>query len=333
MSNEAIAIRPMAADDYEGVAAILRVVLRESVKGEDVQEEDAKLPKENAFKYDNQGRLCGYGRLRLVAANPDGDVVGYGLAWRAPWTAPGELNHTLAVLPQARGQGCGGALYAQLEGWASEHKAHRLNYVVREDDPAALSFAGRQGFEIDRHMHESVLQLAGDSGSAGALEPETAAQAPEWTIVPYAKLPEDSREASVYGVYRDTQLDIPGFSGDYLPLSEWRIHVLGMAGSAPEHLFVALVGDIPVGVAHVLIEPESSELYCEFTGVLRTYRGRGIATALKRHCIRHARACGVRTLRTHNDSHNAPMLAINRDRLGFKAMPGEYRMCKLLPRD
>ena len=51
------------------------------------------------------------------------------------------------------------------------------------------------------------------------------------------------------------------------------------------------------------------------------YRGRGLALALKLLAIDFCRRSGARTLHTHNDSENAPMLAVNR-RLGYVPAPG-----------
>jgi GNAT superfamily N-acetyltransferase len=57
------------------------------------------------------------------------------------------------------------------------------------------------------------------------------------------------------------------------------------------------------------------------TGVDRPYRGRGLALALKLRTIRLARRYGAAYIRTHNDSENAPMLALNR-KLGYQPEPG-----------
>ena len=56
------------------------------------------------------------------------------------------------------------------------------------------------------------------------------------------------------------------------------------------------------------------------TGVRRSARGRGIATALKREQARRAKEAGLRRIETTNDEANAPMRAVNA-RLGFEAEP------------
>lgn len=57
-------------------------------------------------------------------------------------------------------------------------------------------------------------------------------------------------------------------------------------------------------------------MFTLLTGVAPEYRGRKIAQALKLIAILHGKGLGADSIRTQNDSINAPMLAINR-KLGF----------------
>ena len=82
-------------------------------------------------------------------------------------------------------------------------------------------------------------------------------------------------------------------------------------------MFVALEGDRIVGYSGFR-RPKSNPGHLEtrLTGVARTHRRRGIATALKSHALLSARDRGFRTVQTDNLAHN-PMYEINR-RLGFR---------------
>src|SRR2546430_740743 len=85
-----------------------------------------------------------------------------------------------------------------------------------------------------------------------------------------------------------------------------------------------------VGMSNVhRIDTELGLLNQDDTGVRREYRGRGIATALKLKVINFGKKNGYRTLRTWNDSSNAPMLAVN-TKLGFKRQVGWVMMEKIL---
>ena len=57
------------------------------------------------------------------------------------------------------------------------------------------------------------------------------------------------------------------------------------------------------------------------TGVLRAHRRRGLATALKLMSFRYLRDRGFREVRTHNDTANPPILALNA-KLGYRRLPG-----------
>ena len=56
--------------------------------------------------------------------------------------------------------------------------------------------------------------------------------------------------------------------------------------------------------------------FIEMTGILRSYRRRGLATALKRYAINKARTWGATTIRTVNHPANRPIIEANR-KLGF----------------
>ena len=63
------------------------------------------------------------------------------------------------------------------------------------------------------------------------------------------------------------------------------------------------------------------------TATRREARGRGIALALKLRVAKYALELGYKTIRTDNDTRNAPMLAIN-DKLGFVRQPALISVVK-----
>ena len=58
------------------------------------------------------------------------------------------------------------------------------------------------------------------------------------------------------------------------------------------------------------------------TGVLRAWRGRGIASALKRAEIAWAVETGATHLETSNEERNAPIRHLNQ-RYGYRLQPGD----------
>ncbi|AEI45540.1 GNAT family N-acetyltransferase [Paenibacillus mucilaginosus] len=316
--------------DYPAIAELLGHAFSEPTTAENLALEDSKIPAHGNLSRDDQGRLTGHDRYRLVAVDDQDVPVAYGISWRAPWTAPGELNNLLIVSPDYRRQGAGQELYGRFEQWAYEVGASKINYEIREQSEDSLRFALARHYEIERHSFESVLELPGFDLERHhpALQRLTDQGL---KVVTLADLPGEEAEARLYELYRETAFDIPGFSGDYFSRSEWRKWTLDLPGASPAQVFIALDGEMFAGVASLVHFEATSSMYHEYTAVRRAYRGKGIALALKIRTIQHALERGAAYMRTHNDSLNAPMLRINRDRLGFVAVPGMYKVVKRLP--
>jgi GNAT superfamily N-acetyltransferase len=100
-----------------------------------------------------------------------------------------------------------------------------------------------------------------------------------------------------------------------------RQHVTG-PGALPAAHMLAKEADRYVGESCLRFESEREvPLHQFFTAVLSSYRGRGIALALKLQVIRHARAQGARFITTGIHARNTAMLGIN-EALGFRRVAG-----------
>ena len=127
------------------------------------------------------------------------------------------------------------------------------------------------------------------------------------------------------------QADMPR-EADFTPLSyeDWVTYSLKNPQLLPEGYIIAKDGPNYVGMSDVhQIDSEPGVLNQDDTGVIREYRGRGIATALKLKVIEFGKKNGYRTIRTWNESGKNPMLAIN-VKLGFKRQVGWILMEKIL---
>lgn len=312
--------------DYEFLAALLNQVLSEPTNVSILAQEDEKIPAQGQLGQDEDGRLIGYDRYRIVAVDEQDRPVAYGIAWRAPWTEKGCINTTLIVDEGLRGSGIGRAMYQELERWSLDVGADMMKAEVREGEPRSIGFATARGYTQERHLFESVLELA--SFDTNRLQQLIDHEIVIDTLASRAQ--QDNIETMLYELYKETSFDIPGFTGDYFDFKEWRKWTLDLPGSRPEYVLLAIAGDQLVGVAALLFNEESLSMYHEYTGVRKEWRGRGIAIALKTASIMLAKKAEAAYLRTNNDSDNKPMLAVNRDKLGFVAVPGYYRMSKLL---
>ncbi|MFD0677254.1 MULTISPECIES: GNAT family N-acetyltransferase [unclassified Paenibacillus] len=328
-----ITIRPLEVPgDYERMAELLNIIFSEPTWAERLEEDDRKMYKQGKLTYDDDNKLTGYDRIRLAALSPDGLMIGYANSWRAPWTEAGTLHHTLVVDPKYRNKGVGSALAGALEQWAHEMKASEIVVNVADHDESSIAFAQKRGYLTARHAFKSILKPAEFvEASEGDYELRLVSEGIRFFTL--LEEPGEESELKLYQLYKQAAADIPGNRESYPNVSEWKKWFLHLEGYRPELVLIAAEGSRYVGVVHLLHNEKTSGMYHEFTGVDREYRGRHIASALKIRAIRLSKLLNVPYMSTHNDSANAPMLAINRNRLGYIASPGNYRMIKELRSD
>lgn len=214
------------------------------------------------------------------------------------------------VLPDLRGRGVGTALYEVLSEQAQSAGRESLLARVREDDEGSLRFARKRGFEeISREM-PVVLHLA-DVEDAAVEVPEGV------EIVSLGDRPDLAEGA--WRVDGEASRDIPVEGMTIRPFEEWRALYLEGPSAVREATLAAVADGDVVGYASLFGYPGGSAEH-GLTAVLRPWRGRGIATALKRSQIAWAKRAGYNEIRTANDEANVAMRGINA-RLGYVAEP------------
>lgn len=311
-----LSIRECRLEDYEGCAIICSLTRPEAFTAQDLIDEDAA------------DRLAGT-LHRLVAEGADGQILGYAYASHMPWDA--ERNWTLYAVahPEHRRQGVGTALYQAAEAIAVANGATALTAWCRSEDPGNFAWAQRHGYTEDLLRTESVLDLTDWDGSRfdGLLERI------QETGIHLVTFDGDVPPAIVAGLWdleRLTAPDVPDYEPDApfpsldLYQQQW------YAYNKPRLTAVALDGERVVGATWLnYTRPAHTGGYTGYTGVLREYRGRSIALAVKLLTVEGAVARGVPRMRTNNDFENPAMLAVN-EKLGYKLVPGPQRIKKSL---
>jgi GNAT superfamily N-acetyltransferase len=272
-------------------------------------------------------RLSAEGNSSFTAAVDDQEkIAGYGEVVHETWHSPGDYQLWCVVDRQYRRKGIGSQLYQAGLSFCLSHGAKEISSRVRDDDPISFDFASRRGFSVAQHMFESILDLTWFDESPYR---EVIANL-ETDGIRFKSLADlgNTREArfQLYEVNRLAGLDIPGSDSLFFSFDEFEQVVCSADWYLPEAQLAALDGDRVIGMAAVRLYPEKSGAYNLMTGVLKPYRGRKIALALKLLAIRYARNHGACYLRTDNSSMNEPMLAINR-KLGYQPQPGKYLIC------
>jgi GNAT superfamily N-acetyltransferase len=300
-----IEYRVVPADDREGRSAVLAV--RNAVRSDDpwtlatLDLIDAEV----AWSVDviavEDGQAVGWGSTAPHAYRPDSED-----AWS-----------DLCVLEPARGRGIGGTLLERIRAAAGEHGKRAIRLEVVEDDAASRRFLERRDFVVVTRSQAFELDVA-----AADLPPADPPPGVRLTTL----AAEPGLAKSVYRVAREASADVPGATGELAPFETWRALELDGPESVGAGQHVAVAGDEAVGYAIVLYsESEPGVGWHQMTGTARAWRGKGVASAVKRAAALAARDAGLHVLRTSNEERNAAMLAINR-RLGYRPLPARLGM-------
>ena len=274
-------------------------------------------------------------RSFTVEAVGAGTGVAYGeLFTELDTVDPNYLRLGVTVDPDHQRQGIGRYLARVLESEARALGATRLWAQARADRPRDLSFGLQQGFEERRRTWESTLELPAPGYAAVPRRAEGLAK----EGIEFATLAEEGPgrpevRTEVHRLFNAALADEPRM-GPYTPstLDQFVSFNLETPGFLPDAFFLARKGDRYVGVSNLeLLAAEPGVLYQVFTGTLREFRGRGIATELKRRTVEYAQQHGFRAIRTGNDSLNAPMWAIN-EKIGYRRKVERVQFEKVVSR-
>ena len=224
---------------------------------------------------------------------------------------------TINVLPDARRQGHGSALLAAVSERARAAGKVALHIPASDARPDGIDFLVHRGFRESERNKTVHLELAGMTAPPVDLPAGV-------SLTTLAERP-DLIEG-VHAVAVEAYADVPGgetpmAAGD---LDEFRVRDVDRPSIPPAAFFIATedaTGRV-IGYANLLLQPPHRRriAWHAMTGVTREWRGRGVATALKRATIGWAIADGLDVLEAGNDTDNLAMRAVNA-RLGYVPSP------------
>ncbi len=265
----------------------------------------------------------GYQLYRAVGLNAAHEIIGYILIVRQANDQAGRFALTVMVDPAHRRQGIGTQLYEHAQQQAKRMGATSFSSMALESQPEALRFAEQRGFFIDRKTFASTIDLHtfDESRFSGLIESVEASGIRFFTLADVGDTEVARRK--LHHVNFAVARDDPGAVHDYIQFDQFNEMFNTASWFRPEGQILAADGDEYVGLAAIGYFVDTNSTYNMITGVMPRYRGRKIAQALKLLTIRYSKTTGADYIRTHNDSQNAPMLAINR-KLGYQ--PGEITL-------
>jgi GNAT superfamily N-acetyltransferase len=240
---------------------------------------------------------------------------------------PNLLWMDLAVHPESQRKGIGTLLYQECVKMTHAAKVPRLRTQVSEQRGSGLSFVKKLGFVEHHRVFESKLDLKKfDFTKFDDSAPKLKAEGIVLTTLGH-EIENLRFEKAYHKVKRAYEMsnecakDIPTPDG-VTPFSFERFLDLTVASPTTDlkSFQLALHGEKYIGLSHLIIAEKDPVIYQALTGILREYRRKGIALALKLQGIRYAITKGFPFIRTNNDTVNTGMLAINRA-LGFVPEP------------
>jgi mycothiol synthase len=264
-----------------------------------------------------------YGRTRhkmkrFVAESPGGEVVGVAEYKHLFFQYhPRKFALDIEVPPPWQRKGIGGMLYDRLLEEVAKRQADTVWTLVLSTQEGAIRFLGKRGFVEKRRTFESRLDLRsfGTSRSASGGKHEQRELTVRDLAAEFQRNPDTGRKLKE--LEDSGAADVPGSIVES-PMSfhDYEIVILKSPIMIWDGSFIAKEGDNYVGESSLHESGIDGVIDQGFTVVRPSHRGRGVARAIKIRTIEYAKAKGMKHIRTHNDSENHPMLAVNR-KLGF----------------
>lgn len=278
----------------------------------------------DALRFDDSLRPPDEPILRLGAWTADGTLAGVA---EAALSEDGSRYQDRAaglvgVAPAHRRRGLGARLADEVEGFAASNHVRWVEAEVRETNlPVALPFIGRRGYaELERYRTSVQTPATVDLSGLSALQRRLQGAGIELVAFPGIDSPRarDELYRATVQIWRDMPHE-PHVDWEDPSPHTFRRSIFERPSVVLDGFFVARDGARIAGLSYLVRRPDGDAEVGD-TGVLRDYRRRGIARALKMMVTRYAIEHGITRVHTDNRTDNAGMLAINRE-LGF--VPGE----------
>lgn len=261
--------------------------------------------------------------IRLLAER-DGTPVGFADA-RFPfwWSETGLFMLGGGVVPDACGQGIGQALYQALCDQLAPLAPRTLIAFTQESQARSVRFLSNRGFRVALREPRSQLAVqAFDSARFAALMQAVDAAGVRLYSATELSARDADWQRKLWEIRWPIRQDIPSSQAKERESLEAFVNLfLSGPTFTPDGFYVAVAPDgAYIGYSMVEISAtDPTKLYTRTTGVLRAWRRRGIATALKLRIIDFAKAYGATTIETDNEESN-PMYQLNLA-LGFTPLP------------
>lgn len=259
----------------------------------------------------------------------NGKAVGAGSYYEPAWTyRPGKYYVEIEVHPDYQGRGLGKVWYRYVMDKLAERGADTIIITTREDKPRSIRFLQDREYKMIMREPRSELYVPSFDFEAFAWTDQKMTQE-GIALVSLAELAEHDTNWKhnlnelLWELDKDVPADEPPTK---MTVEEMEKEWLSRLNFDPQAKFVALHGKQYVGYSGIWPSlADSKRSGTGLTGVVRSHRRKGVATALKTAVIRYAHQTGIEHIVTENEENN-PMYQLNLQ-LGYKPCPAwlEYK--------
>lgn len=310
--GEPLKFRPFREtdSDYEAIAAI-----------ENANYADSPMTV-NEYRYHDESWDKKYMRDRVVT-EVNGRILGFA-TYGQPWWAfkEGSFFVFINVHPDWHDSDTAAALLDYATKALEAQQPEQLISEFREDQRYLVDLLAPRGYEaVMRYPISELKPQQFDAAPFAALCDRVKASAVCIDDLQHVAETDQDWQHKLWELESELLKDIP--TPDPLTsasFEQWQKRVLESPNFLIDGHFIARDGERFVGLSALWASQGSPQkLYTGLTGVVRSHRRQGIATALKVQGILFAQALGIDAIETDNEENN-PMLDINKQ-LGFYEKP------------
>ncbi len=279
---------------------------------------EARLPmlpsSESRFPFDYPDMTTS---LEVRVVEDAGEIVAVG--WLAAFTyaRPGSMFLNVVVAQDHERQGIGSRLHTALRVIVPPTTTRLAARIFTADD-RPTEIAQHWGFAVDQRSVASILDLSGAADLASSSPQPDGLSFDDSSTLAFPD------EAAVDAMYQRSQTNPETATEGVWSLDRARS---ALAGEPRAVGTVVRIDGTPAGISFGGVG--AGEFIVHYTGIDPHFRGRGLASLLKRHIHASGAAAGATTAITHNEEHNTGIRRVNAE-LGYRIAWIETRLSRAL---